>query len=62
MYIILLTFNHTVVTHAAEGTRLAAPPVMRGRFGPCPSPGLCRLGTFAATAHTLCTPPGVHTG
>lgn len=35
---------------------------MRGMFVLCLWPGLCRLGTFSATAHTLCTPPGVRTG
>lgn len=58
----MLTFNHIVVIHEAERKRLHILLVMRGRFGPCPSPGLCRLDTFAEMAHTLCTPPGVHTG
>lgn len=49
--------------HIANGVvRLNDSPVMRGRFGPFLSPGLCRLDTSSATAHTLCTPPGVHRG
>lgn len=62
LYIILLAVSRIVVIHETEGIWVTASPLMRGRFGLCLWPGLCRLGTFAAMVRTLCTPLGVHMG